>query len=156
MATNIHLDHLKKNLVSISAMEDKSYKVASIDGKVHVWKKNFKDAFTLGFQVDSLYQVGESPLGVMSCDTTLQSELWHQRFSHLHYKALPDVRQMVIGMPEFRVEKEGVCPECAEGNLKRGPFPSSQSKTSNILQLVHSGISEAGIKRETTTPHTLE
>ena len=59
-------------------------------------------------------------------------------------------------MPEFQVEKEGVCPGCAEGKLKRGPFPSSQSKTSDILQLVHSGISEAGTKRETTAPHTPE
>jgi len=43
-----------------------------------------------------------------------------------------------------------------EGKLKRGPFPSSQSKISDILQLVHSDISEAGIKRETTTPYTPE
>ena len=90
---------LKKNLVSISTMEDKGYKVAFSDGKVCVWKKNFKDAFTLGFRVDSLYQVGGSPLGVMSCDTSLQSELWHRRFAHLHYKALPDVRKMVREMP---------------------------------------------------------
>ena len=63
---------------------------------------------------------------------------------------------MVTGMPEFRVEKEGVRPGCAKGKLKRGPFPSSQSKTSDILQLVHSNIFEAGIKRETTTPYTPE
>jgi hypothetical protein len=63
---------------------------------------------------------------------------------------------MVTGMPEFQVEKEGVCLGCAEGKLKRGLFPSSQSKTSDILQLVHSGIPEVGIKRETTTPHTPE
>jgi hypothetical protein len=137
-------------------MEDKGYKVTFSNGKVCIWKNNVKDAFTLGFSVDSLYQVDGSPLGVMSCDTSLQSELWHRRFAHLHYKALPDVRQMVTGMPEFQVEKEGVCPGCAEGKLKRGPFPSSQSKTSDILQLVHSGIPEVGIKRETTTPHTPE
>ena len=63
---------------------------------------------------------------------------------------------MVTKMLEFRVEKEGVCPGCAEGKLKRGPFPSSQSKTSDILQLVHLGIPKVGIKRETTTPHTPE
>jgi len=137
-------------------MEDRGYKVTFSNGKLCIWKNNVKDAFTLGFSVDSLYQVDGSLLGVMSCDTTLQAELWHQRFSHLHYKALPDVRQMVTGMPEFQVEKEGVCPGCAEGKLKRGPFSSSQSKTSDILQLVHSGISEAGINRETTTPHTPE
>jgi len=122
-------------------MEDNSYKVTFNNGKVRIWKNNVKDAFTLGFHVDSLYQVNGSPLGVMSYDTSLQSKLWHRRFAHLHYKALPDVRQMVIGMPEFQVEKEGVCPRCAEGKPKRGPFPSSQSKTSDILQLVHSDIS---------------
>ena len=92
----------------------------------------------------------------MSYDTSLQFELWHRRFAPLHYKAILGVRQMVTGMPEFRVEKEGVCPGCVEGKLKRGPFPSSQSKTSDILQLVYSGIPEVGIKRETTTPHTPE
>ena len=142
--------------MSILAMEDRGYKVTFSNGKVCIWKNNVKDAFTLGFSVDSLYQVDGSLLGVMSCDTTIQSKLWHRRFSHLHYKALPDVRQMVTGMPEFQVDKEGVCPGCAEGKLKRGPFPSSQSKTSDILQLVHSDISEAGIKRETTTPYTPE
>eukprot|EP00253_Pinus_taeda_P008421 PITA_08421 len=137
----LYVPDLKKNMVSISAMEDKGYNVTFSDVKVRIWKNNVKYAFALGFRVDSLYQVGGSPLGVVSCDTTLQSEIWHRRFSHLHYKALPDVRQMVIGMPEFQLEKEGVCPGCAEGKLKRGPFPSSQSKTSDILQLVHSDIS---------------
>jgi len=79
----LYVPDLKKNLVSISAMKDKGFKVAFIDGKVHVWKRNFKDAFTLGFRVDSLYQVGGSPLGAMSCDTSLQSELWHWRLTHL-------------------------------------------------------------------------
>eukprot|EP00253_Pinus_taeda_P021057 PITA_21057 len=43
----LYVPDLKKNPVSISAMEDKGYKVAFVDGKVHVWKTNFKDAFTL-------------------------------------------------------------------------------------------------------------
>eukprot|EP00253_Pinus_taeda_P001578 PITA_01578 len=73
----LYVPDLKKNLVSILTMEDKGYKVAFSDEKVCVWKNNFKDAFTLGFQVDSLYQVGGSSLRVMSCDTSLQSELWH-------------------------------------------------------------------------------
>ena len=73
----LYVFDLKKNLVSISVMEDKGFKVAFINGKVRVWKRNFKEAFTLGFMVDNLYQVEGSPLGAMSCDTSLQSELWH-------------------------------------------------------------------------------
>ena len=59
---------LKKNLVSISAMEDKGFNVAFVDGKVRIWKKSFKEAIKIGFRVDTLYQVGGSPLGVMTCD----------------------------------------------------------------------------------------
>ena len=106
-----------------------------------MWNKNFKYAFTLGFRVDRLYQVEGSPLGAMSCETSLQSELFHRRFAHLHYKALLDVRQMVTTMLKFKVEHEGVCPESAEGKLTRVPFPSCNSKTTDILQLIHSDIS---------------
>ena len=133
----LYVPDLKKNLVSISAMKDKGFKVAFIDEKVRIWKSNFKEAFTLGFKVDTLYQVGGSPLGAMTCNTTLQSELWHQMFAHLHYKSLPKARKVVTGMPEFKGDHEGICQGFAEGKPTRGPFPSSVTKTSNILQLVH-------------------
>eukprot|EP00253_Pinus_taeda_P026491 PITA_26491 len=45
----LYVPDLKNNLVSISAMEDKGYKVTFSDGKVRIWKNNVKDAFTLGF-----------------------------------------------------------------------------------------------------------
>ena len=80
----LYVPDLKNNLVSISAMEDKGFKVAFIDGKVRISQRNPKDAFTLGFRIEGLYQVGGSPLGALTCDTSLQSELWHQRFAHLH------------------------------------------------------------------------
>ena len=114
-------------------MEDKGFKVAFIDGKVRIWQRNLKDAFTVGFRVEGLYQVGESPLGTMTSNTSLQSELWHRRFAHLHYKALPNVRKMVTGMPEFNIDHEGVCRDCAAGKHTRGPLPSSESQTNDIL-----------------------
>ena len=51
----LYVPNLKKNLVSISAMEDKGFNVAFIDGKVRIWKKSFKEAITIGFRVDTLY-----------------------------------------------------------------------------------------------------
>ena len=73
----LYVPDLKKNLVSILTMEDKGYKVEFIGRKVRIWKMNFKNDFTLGLQVDTSHQVGGSPLGAMSCDTSLQSELCH-------------------------------------------------------------------------------
>ena len=70
-----YVPDLKKNLVSISAMEDKGFNVAFVDGKVRIWKKSFREAITIGFRVDTLYQVGGSPLGAMPCDTIRQTEI---------------------------------------------------------------------------------
>jgi len=47
---------------------------------------------------------------------------------------------MVTGMSEIKIEHEGVCQGCVEGKKTRGPFPSSDSKTTDILQLVHSNL----------------
>ena len=77
----------------------------------------------------------------MTCDTSLQSELWHWRFSHLRYKALLDARKMVTGLSKFKVDHEGFCQGCVAGKHTRGPFPSNESKTTNILQLIHSDLS---------------
>eukprot|EP00253_Pinus_taeda_P016640 PITA_16640 len=160
----LYLPDLKKNLVSISAMEDKGYKVAFIDGKVCVWIKKFRDTFTLGFRVDSLYQVRGNPLGVMSCVTSLQSKLWHQRFAHLHYKALPNVRQMVTGMPEFKVEKEGKHEVFSWFRHFKALIENQTKKKIKILRTnngteyesneFHDFCKEVRIKRETTTPYT--
>jgi len=49
--------------------------VTFINKKVLVWQRNPRDAFTLGFRVEGLYQVGGIMLGEMTCDTSLQSEL---------------------------------------------------------------------------------
>ena len=77
----------------------------------------------------------------MTCDTIRQTELWHWRFGHLHYKALPEARKVVTGMPEFSNNHEGVCQGCAEGKHTRGPFPSSVTKTFDALQLINSDLS---------------
>ena len=53
----LYVPDLKKNLVSISAMEDKGFKVAFLDGKVCIWQRNPKYAFKHGFRVEVLYQV---------------------------------------------------------------------------------------------------
>lgn len=79
-------------------------------------------------------------MGEMTCDTSLQSKLWPQRFSHLHFKALLDVRNMVTCILEFKLDHEDVCQGCEVGKHTRGPFPSSESQTTDIVQLVHSDL----------------
>ena len=105
---------LKKNLVSISALEVKGMRVAFIRGKVLTWPMEscMRDAFTLGLRLGGLYGVNGRPIWALVRVNNHQSELWHWRFAHLHYEALSKVRELVFGMPEVQANHDGVCLGC--------------------------------------------
>ena len=73
-------------------------------------------------------------------DTISPIELWHRRLAHLHYRALPTLRKMSIGLPKFGDQHSGVCRGCAleKNDKKLFQFGSSQAK--GILDLIHSDL----------------
>ena len=79
---------LKKNLLSISALDAKGMRVAFIDGQVIIWPKgkNIDDTIVIGEQEGGLYKLKEQAL---IHDIVEPNELWHRRLAHVHYRALP-------------------------------------------------------------------
>jgi hypothetical protein len=73
-------------------------------------------------------------------DATIFDELWHKRLGHLHYEALPDLQNMVCGMPSISLSKNEICKGCMLGKNIRKEFPSSDNKAQGILDLVHSDV----------------
>ena len=73
-------------------------------------------------------------------DTVSSVELWHMRLDHLHYRALPSLRKVVFGLPEFEVLHDGVCQGCALGKNVKKTFPNSDSQAKGILDLIHSDL----------------
>ena len=69
-----------------------------------------------------------------------QGELWHRRMAHLHHGALKHLRQAVIGVPQVQEEKHNHCKGCALGKNIRKPFPQSEHKSKDPLDLVHSDV----------------
>ena len=67
-------------------------------------------------------------------------ELWHRRLAHLHYRALPSLRKVVIGLLEFEVQHDGVCRGCALGKNVKKSFPNSDSRANGILDIIHSDL----------------
>jgi transposase InsO family protein len=57
---------------------------------------------------------------------------------HLHHIALPLLRQMVTGLPEFSLDQQGVCKGCTLGKNIKAAFPSSETRSKGILDLIHS------------------
>jgi hypothetical protein len=94
---------LRKNLLSISALEDKGYRVAFVDGQVFIWPKdsNIDATKVIGVREGGLYKLSRRPTQTLIHDNTNLCELWHRIFAHLHYKTLPTLRKMVTGIPKF-------------------------------------------------------
>jgi hypothetical protein len=64
-------------------------------------------------------------------------ELRHNRMGHLHHKALPLLRQMVTGLPNFSLDHHGVCKGYALRKNVKASFPSNETLSKGILDLIH-------------------
>ena len=112
---------LKKNLLSISFLDKKGFRVAFIDGEVLMWSKwkTIEYAVVIGTEEGGLYKLkGHSDIG-LTHSTKIPCEIWHIILSHNNYKALPYVINVVTSLLELKVEHEGVWKGCAQGkNIK--------------------------------------
>lgn len=130
---------IKRNLISISALEDKGYHVAFADGKFLAWKKNtsIQSACKIGVRHDSLYKLSTHPIQALAHDSTSSSELWHKRFGHLNFKTLSSMEKVVVGLPKLNQNHEGVCKRCALGKNVKSTFHGSENRAKDILELIH-------------------
>lgn len=80
--TNVlYVPGIKRNLVSISALEDKGYRITFMEGKVLAWPKNstIKKAYTIGVRHGCLYKLCISSSQALMHESTSTSEIWHRR-----------------------------------------------------------------------------
>jgi hypothetical protein len=138
----LYVPGLEKNLVSISCLEDKGNRIAFMDGKVLSWHKNssIEDARVIGSREGNLYRLPEQNEEALVHDEVNPNELWHRRYTHINYQALPFHRKMVEGIPELKSTHEGICKGCALGKNIKKPFPSSDNRSKEILDLIHSYV----------------
>jgi hypothetical protein len=133
---------LKKNLVSISSLDKKGFRVAFIDGEVLMWYKGktIEDAVVIGIEEGGLYKLNSHSDVSLTHSTKSPCELWHRILAHINYKALPYISKVVAGLPELKIDHEGVCKGCAQGNNINNTFPKNDNKAERILELVHSNV----------------
>lgn len=69
--------------------------------------------------------------------------LWHRRMGHAGFENLAKMQEgglvdgVKVSAEAFRAEKPSVCEPCIMGKQTRQPFPTSDSKSTEPLQLVH-------------------
>jgi hypothetical protein len=138
----LYVPGMKRNLVSVSTLEDKGYKVTFSEGKFLAWHKNshMDSARVIGVQENNLYRLIVQPVQALLHDTISLSKLWHRRLVHLHYRSLPTLWKMVTGLPKIHIEHDGICRGCALGKNVKGSFSSSDNRSKGILDLIHTDV----------------
>ena len=136
----LYIPGLKKNLLSISVLDKRGFIVSFIDGKVLMWTKGktINNAIEIGVVEGGLFKLKGHADSTLATSTINPCELWHRRLAHVHYKALPIVSKLVIGLPEIQIEHEGIWKGCAQGKNTKNPYPNNDIKSKGILDGIHS------------------
>ena len=102
----LYVPGLKKNLLSISTLDKKGYKVAFIDGQVLMWSKGktLEYAVVIGEEEGGMYKLKGHPETSLVHETTNSSELWHRILAHINYKSFPYVIKVVTGLSDLKIE----------------------------------------------------
>lgn len=59
---------------------------------------------------------------------------------HLHHGALRVLREIVTGLLDFSTEHQELCRGCTLGKYTKASSPSSEHRSSGILDLIHSDV----------------
>ena len=121
--------YLKKNLLSILALDKKGFRVSFVDGEVLMWPKweTINDDTIIDVKEGGLYKLKGDTDSTLTASAINPCELWHRRLSHVNYKALPIVSKLATGLPKFQID-HGVCKGCSQGKNTKNPFPNNNSK----------------------------
>jgi hypothetical protein len=140
----LYVPGLKKNLISVSTIQDRGFEVSFRGDEVLIYPKgsNITSTRVIGTRDGKLYRLSFQPLHALasSNNNSQLCELWHRRMAHLHHGALRVLREIVTGLPQFDTEHQEVCRGCALGKYTKTVFPSSDSRSTGILDLVHSDV----------------
>ena len=138
------VDGLKHNLLSVSQLCDKGYKVTfdlntclvtkSLDDKVVFKGKRSNNVYTI--DLHSLTNQNVKCLVSISNDAWL----WHRRLGHASMSLLESLckGEHVRDLPKIKFSKDKMCDACQMGKQAKSSFkPKNQVSTSRPLELLH-------------------
>ena len=143
----MYVPQLKKRLISIGQMTAAGASITFTNDSVtmsnHGRKFVFGGKFGKLFELNCDFVPSACNFSSTSGDTSLST--WHLRLGHLNVQDVQKLssKNMVAGMSINSSKSAPVsdCEGCALGKQSRLPFPkSSSSKTSDVLELVHSDV----------------
>jgi hypothetical protein len=104
----LYVPGLKKNLISVSSIQDRGFEVSFRGTKVlfHPKGSSVTSGRVIGTREGNLYILLFHPLHPLASSSSSSQLclLWHQRIAHLHHGALSVLWEIVTGLPQFGIE----------------------------------------------------
>jgi GAG-pre-integrase domain/Pol polyprotein, beta-barrel domain len=135
---------LNHNLLSISQLCDKGYKVMFETSFCAILDKHSNEIKFIGHRRNNVYTIDfdeESCADLcLSASNEDNAWLWHRRLGHASFGVLKKLsrRDLVIGLPKIKFDTNKVCSPCAKGKQTRASFKSKNNVSSKRpLEVLH-------------------
>ena len=80
------------------------------------------------------------PGKIIHSATTTNYNTWHRRFGHAGKEALRNLPKNVKGVDHVDPPDDAPCEGCAFGKSHRLPFPPSEKRAAEVLELIHTDL----------------
>ena len=133
---------LKHNLLSISQLCDKGYKVQFEKKKCIILDRDMKTILFSGFRKHNIYFLSMSKYVREICliASTTSTILWHKRLGHVNFKNMSKIikHNLTKDLPKLSFTDLGICEACQRGKMHKSSFKSKGIvSTRRPLELLH-------------------
>jgi len=138
----LYVEGLKHNLLSISQLCDKGYQVIFKTNSCEICLPHKKEVMLIGKRINNVYLLDISSPCSIGCLLSKhdESRLCHRRIAHIHMNHLNKLisKDLVIGLPKLKFEKDHICEFCQKGKQVKNPFKIKNVVSSlKPLELLH-------------------
>ena len=137
------VDNLTHNLLSISQLCDKDFRVVFESSKCSIENASTNEVIFVGERKDNVYVIDVDSFDSKNKCLTVMNDnswLWHRRLGHASMDSISKLvrKDLVVGLPSIPFVKDKLCDACQFGKQIKTSFHSKKEiSTSRPLQLLH-------------------
>jgi transposase InsO family protein len=137
----MHVPNLAVNLLSISKI--------TAQGNTVVFEKDYCKIFNAANecvvkceQSDGVYKLKADTEKCFVANKKTSALTWHRRLGHVNYATMKKMRDGAVDGVDFYDDETSVknCETCMKGKMAKSMFKASESKTNEVLDLIHSDL----------------
>lgn len=130
---------LHVNLLSVTELTKNSWNVLFSDSECKILTKS-GDVSAFGKLSNSMYKLELNESFSLSVFQNNEQELWHRRFGHIGFENLNKMCKGFVDGMNLRTVNRNKCEVCLMGKQTRCQFSESNSKTTKLLELIHTDL----------------